>query len=126
MKTILITLLISPMILVSMEKMLIDQKGKEELAASVWPLPSSICAKIAVIKSMQHPVTACAEETFDWRNGVLYEQQAFSKSWLKTKMTPEIIFENQLWIVEQGKSTSFKVRYDNDTTNDCNEFKYKN
>ncbi|CAN5161014.1 hypothetical protein BH09DEP1_BH09DEP1_4180 [soil metagenome] len=108
--------------LASMELMQADQKGKEEKpAAARRLLPREMCAKIAVIKTMENPVTAQCEKSMPWRDDFADETQIYSKTWLTTKMVPHALFENQLWC--KNKDTALKLRFDNDTTHDCNVFK---
>lgn len=109
----------------TMEPMVADQLKKEEDKKIEWPLPKELCAKIAALKTSEYPVIAQCGQSHTWYSQGITELQAFSKSWLKTRMTSANLFENQFWFSCADGDEYFTVRYDNDTVSDNNIFKCK-
>lgn len=116
MKYIACSLILSTSLIATMEPMI--------EAAKRLPLSRDLCAKIATIKSMKNPIVATTEQSYVWTSEGWDEKQVFSKTWLSTTMTPEVLFEKQLWVSEEG--ASIEVRFDNDTSHDCNIFRFQN
>jgi hypothetical protein len=114
-----------------MEPMIIDQGKKEEDKKVQLPIPRELCAKIAALKTSKYPVIAQCHQSHDWKSIGVTELQVFSKSWLKTRMTPKNLFENQLWVhldnlLKSRYGNDFlQVRFDNDKIGDNNFFKCK-
>jgi hypothetical protein len=87
----------------------------------VCVLPRELCAKIAVYKTMEYPLTAACDQTYPAYTNTWSETLCLSNSWLKTRVSDNKLMENQVWFSQKNNGLLF--RYDNDETNDCNEFK---
>lgn len=123
MKTILITLLISPMILVSMEPMVVDQRKQDKSDEQEFnSFPKKYCAQIAALKQKNAGVAAYIEGelipyNYDSRPESLFE----SATWCTTNMSnSNSVLEHQFWVSKYAKQPL--LRFDNDTTNDLNRF----
>lgn len=121
MKNFFLIVVFFPIGLFSMEPILVDQTRQiVQSDNSACLLPKDVCAKIAVYKTMGYPIIAVCDRTYPAYINGWPETLCLSSSWLKTRVPNKDLMENQVWFSQKNNGLLF--RYDNDETNDCNEF----
>lgn len=125
MKSIFIALLSVSFGIISMEPMLVDQAKKEKSDDQEYKLlGKEFCQKIATIKQSEADITAYKEGELIPYNHDSHPESLFeSATWCTTNMSHSNsvpLLEHQLWVSKYVQLPL--VRFDNDTTRDCNEF----
>lgn len=121
MKSLLYAAALFPLVLISMEPMAVDtKKAKDDQKYPIFR--QSFCEGIAGVKRAEASLVAYKESELISYNDDVYEEFLLqSESWSTTELsevTKNPLLEHQLWFARDGKG----FRFDNDTTNDCNNF----
>ena len=124
MKSLLYALIITPLVLVSMEPMLIDKAKKEKADEREFNIFSrKYCENIATIKQSGAAIAAYEEgELIPYNYDSPVEHLFESATWCTTNMScydPVPLLEHQFWV---SKHTLNLLRFDNDLTGDLNQF----
>lgn len=80
-------------------------------------LPKEMC--LALCNKLSPEVTILRND-FRYHASNLVENVWMSATWNTGQMTPEDLFEHQMWVGTDNNRSRF--RFDNDSTHDCNEF----